>query len=336
MKWTAADVARERPRLQALADYKYDEYQQFSPGLRFVESLARWLRQVDPSERSIAYDFVLQKLLFVSAAEFSHLVATVYADYVRPFLITRTATELGIEPWRVAEITANKAFPIRERKTLYLGLSDGARLDVFRRANPNISNEQVYQTYEVREERAADLKKNLVKDLGEEDPRFSTLVLLDDFAGTGYTYTKKIDRIAADLADPEQPLTQLLDPHVDLVAVVYVATEFARGVLQKAAVTLQGVASSAIFPLHVIPDALALRRDSDPFSALVEKYYDWPELDDHFKKGGTDDAKYGFGGRGLPLVLTHNTPNDSMFLLWTMKKKLRGLFPRVDRHKVIE
>ena len=45
MAWSPTDVARERPILQALALLKYDEYQQFSPGMRFVESLALWLAQ---------------------------------------------------------------------------------------------------------------------------------------------------------------------------------------------------------------------------------------------------------------------------------------------------
>lgn len=39
MNWKEEDVARERPDLQAMAAYKYDEYRQFSPGMRFVESL---------------------------------------------------------------------------------------------------------------------------------------------------------------------------------------------------------------------------------------------------------------------------------------------------------
>jgi hypothetical protein len=45
MNWTPEDVANERPLLQAMAALKYDEYQQFAPGIRFVESLALWLRQ---------------------------------------------------------------------------------------------------------------------------------------------------------------------------------------------------------------------------------------------------------------------------------------------------
>ncbi len=341
MSWTPADVARERPRLQALADYKYDEYPQFSPGLRFVESLAQWLQQFDPADRPLAYDFVLQKLLFVSAAEFSHLVATVYPDYVRPFLIRQAAEELKLEPWRVADIAASPVFRIRRRQTLYLGLSDGARLDVFRRANPILSNEQVYQTYEIRHERAESLREELKNDLlrlgSQEEAVFRTLVLLDDFSGTGYTYaTKKMGRIARDLQDQQKPLAQLVSRDgVAVVAVVYVATEYARAELVKAAASLPRATSTAVHAIHVIPDDLGLRPGSDPFSSLVERYYDLDKLDKHFEKGGTKDARYGFGGRGLPLVLTHNTPNDSLFLLWTMKSQLQGLFPRVDRHKEI-
>lgn len=340
LNWTPADVARERPRLQAMADYKYDEYQQFSPGLRFVESLANWLRQFDVADRAAAYDFVLRRLLFVSGTELSHLVASVYPDYVRPFLLERVAVELGVEPWRVAEITESKEFSLRARKTLYLGLSDGARLDVFRRANPRLSNEQVYQTYEIRPERAEKLKSDLRTDLdrleSDDDARFQTLVLLDDFAGTGYTYKQKMGRVAEDLRDPTKPLAQLVcEKGVELIPVVYIATEYARGELQSAAASLSGVASAVVHALHVVLDAVGLRNDGDPFSDLVERYYDWDDLDEHFQKGKTEDAKYGFGGCGLPLVLTHNTPNDSLFLLWTMKNKLRGLFPRVDRHKEI-
>jgi hypothetical protein len=43
MEWSPEDIARERPLLDVLARLKYDEYQQFSPGMRFIESLAYWL-----------------------------------------------------------------------------------------------------------------------------------------------------------------------------------------------------------------------------------------------------------------------------------------------------
>ena len=34
LEWSAEDVARERPILQAMAAFKYDGYEQFSPGMR--------------------------------------------------------------------------------------------------------------------------------------------------------------------------------------------------------------------------------------------------------------------------------------------------------------
>jgi hypothetical protein len=61
MGWDRDKVKAEVPLVLALASFKYDEYQQFSPGMRFVESLARWLRQFqDPADRSAAYEFVKQ------------------------------------------------------------------------------------------------------------------------------------------------------------------------------------------------------------------------------------------------------------------------------------
>jgi hypothetical protein len=67
---------------------------------------------------------------------------------------------------------------------------------------------------------------------------------------------------------------------------------------------------------------------------LLEQYYDPSIHDEHMKKGGTPDSRYGFADCGLPLVLSHNTPNNSVSLLWSPEdQKVRGLFPRVQRHK---
>ena len=47
LEWTEEEVKNERPLLQAISSFKYDEYQQFSPGKRFIESLVGWLKQFD-------------------------------------------------------------------------------------------------------------------------------------------------------------------------------------------------------------------------------------------------------------------------------------------------
>ena len=145
MNWTPEDVANERPLLQAMAALKYDEYQQFAPGMRFVESLALWLRQFKTeAERRTAYNFVKKRLVFFSAAEIAHLVSIAYPDHIRPLLISRAAVSTGISERYVARIANGKDYKILRRQCLFLGLSDGARIDTFRRAtNAELSHEQI-------------------------------------------------------------------------------------------------------------------------------------------------------------------------------------------------
>ena len=91
LEWSAEDVASERPILQAMAAFKYDGYEQFSPGMRYVESLARWLSQFEKADRRVAYDFIKTRLVCCSAEEMTHLVETAYPDYIRPIILQQVA-----------------------------------------------------------------------------------------------------------------------------------------------------------------------------------------------------------------------------------------------------
>src|SRR4051794_32707299 len=123
MQWQQAEVAAERPVLQAIASYKYDEYQQFAPGMRFIESLAVWINQFrDPEQRRIAYEFVKKKLVFCSDAEIHHLVEVAYLDHIRPMLMRQVAETLGLENWRVKRIESTTDFRLLGRRSLYIGL----------------------------------------------------------------------------------------------------------------------------------------------------------------------------------------------------------------------
>jgi len=94
MRWKPSDIANERPLLQAMAAFKYNEYKQFAPGIRFVESLALWLKQFKTlEERRTAYNFVKSRLVFFSDAEIGHLVTIAYPDYIRPFLIRKAGRD---------------------------------------------------------------------------------------------------------------------------------------------------------------------------------------------------------------------------------------------------
>src|SRR3546814_16842878 len=70
MGWTDGGVAtREYDWLRLMATTKYDGYSDFRAGSRFIENLATWLKQFDPGDRQIAYDFIKNRLVYISASE---------------------------------------------------------------------------------------------------------------------------------------------------------------------------------------------------------------------------------------------------------------------------
>jgi hypothetical protein len=343
MNWSPADVARERPILQALALLKYDEYQQFSPGMRFVESLALWLAQFETSERQIAYDYIRSRLIFLSEAEMAHFGAVMYPDFLRPLLLARAAAADGIGEFRVAQVAHGSTFRLLETATLFFGLSDGARIDQFRRSNRELSHEQIFPSYEVPKERVDDLRGWLKKQKADEKV-VPAIVLLDDFAGSGASYIReeegklkgKLTRFFERITDGAEWKGIAEFPETSVIVALYVATSQALEHIRRGASKLEERfgAKVELVPVQVLDGQLRLSAASEePFKELVERYYD-PELEDeHTKKGGTS-LKYGFAGCGLPLVLHHNTPNNSLFLLWAEQSKVvRSLFQRFSRHR---
>ncbi len=197
MDWTDIDeVPPFLPQLQLLADYKYDHYQQFAPGRRFIESLALWLAQFKIEDREAALKLVTQRLVFFSDAELTHLVTTAYPDLIVQERMRLVAEEYDIPAYLVKRLSSHSRFLELQLKSLYLGLSDGARTNELRRASGGeISNEQIWQAYELSEEKAADMLQELKSALTAaglqlERPHFNLIWLLDDFSGSGNTYIR--------------------------------------------------------------------------------------------------------------------------------------------------
>mgnify|MGYP006291960193 CR=1 FL=1 len=360
MGWTPEDVANERPLLQAMAALKYDEYQQYAPGMRFVESLALWLRQfARQDERKVAYQFVKSRLLFLSAAELSHLVSVAYPDHIRPLLVHRAAAVLGADESYVGRITASPEYRALRRQSLFLGLSDGARVDTFRRATSDeLSHEQIWQTYEMSYDKAMGVLAELRRDLATvpglvgdaANAFFRMIFLLDDFSGSGRTCirnTESENRLVGKLARFKEQIVKkdaglhALVSAADLYigVVLYVATSRAKrhieGLLPTLFEDLSDVTAS-VGVVYSLDDHVAVTTDTDKaFMELIDSYYDPCAADEHTRKGGTADVKCGFSQCALPLVLSHNTPNNSVFLLWANPERhsVRGLFPRISRHR---
>jgi hypothetical protein len=350
MNWTPSQFAEHGLEMQALAEYKYDGYQQFSPGMRFTESLARWLHQFPVSDRETAFQYVKERLVFISDDEMNHLVSISYPDFVRPLLMNLAFASTGLESHQVRKISESQVFRKLERETLFLGLSDGARTDIFRRANKSLSNEQVRNTHELSAERVDSLLEDLRKDikaLGGGDvssEAFKTVVLIDDFSGSGLSYarkdktgktTGKLGKFIGALSDSTNPTSKLVQKNFTLIVVLYMATTKAEGNLRQA---LEGLSKVFNFTVHIVVVQRLLEgtqidaTSAGKMASLIDGFYDDENETDATRVGGTD-LRYGFNGCGLSIVLAHNTPNNSIGLLWAEGSKMRPLFPRVTRHK---
>ncbi len=99
----------------------------------------------------------------------------------------------------------------------------------------------------------------------------------------------------------------------------------------------QGYKPLQVRVLCTIEDSETLTRNWSPAlkSILTNPlYYDPRASDKHIQVGGTADAQLGFAGCALPVVLSHNTPNNSVYILWGPESfRFFGLFPRVSRHR---
>lgn len=355
MSWKSPqDFVEHGLPLQTIAAYKYDEYHQFSPGMRFIESLALWLGQFEVNEeRRTALKFIRDRLVFISSAEMNHLVSISYPDHIRPFLLSKAASEAGLMRWHRGRVANSQEFRARERRCLFLGLSDGSHTDILRRTNPHLQNEQVRQSHELSDERVEDLKAELTKDLAKlygRDPTpqeavFRSVALLDDFSASGLSYIRnrpdgsvagKVGKFLTSLRDRSKPLCSLFTGEgLEIILVLYMATETAERILTE---NLTQVCATCGYEPKVLivqrfPESQRIRRGTVPeFDLLIDSHYDDENESSSTAIGGTD-LKYGFAGGGLPLILSHNTPNNSLGLLWAESSKMRPLFPRVTRHK---
>jgi len=353
MEWHDQEsVLKYVPTLQLLADYKYDHYQKFSPGRRFIESLALWLNRFDAADRTAALDFVMERLIYVSDAEFSHLVQMAYAEAIVQERLRLVAEEQDIPPFHVSAISRHPRFTELRLKSLYLGLSDGARTNELRRASDGeIGNEQIWHAYELGEEKAEDMVSELrgtleSAGLGHVTPRFNLIWLLDDFSGSGNTYIR-FDAQTAKYKGKIPKIYELLHrgdlvdtSHYEVFLLLYVVTR--QGIDHIEYWADRFTAEHGYKPLQLKALSI-LERDTAvthnltaPIKVLLEdrRYYDHRAFDKHMRVGGTDDARLGFGACALPLVLSHNTPNNSVYILWGPEHlDFVGLFPRISRHR---
>lgn len=345
MGWTEERVAVERPLLQAMASFKFDEYQQFGPGMRYTESLVNWLEQFDTlEEKELAYSFIKSRLVFISNSQLFQLITICYSTQIQPRLVRKTALQLNVESYKLSVIQSSPEYQLNSACSVYIGLSDGARMDYFRRVS-RISNEQVLLTYTVESEKTQEMVAKLAKQ--HQVANFQSIFLLDDFTASGQTAIRregqgfggKLVKTLTSLCTEGRSLSYLVNGQpFEVHLIFYLATAGALNYIDSLLEQFkreQGFAfTHTVRAIQELPPSFGLTVAAEPeLAALCQKYYDDTLSDNHLKVGGEEALYLGFGNGGLPLVLSHNTPNNSLPLLWSPDDKaFRGLFPRVSRH----
>lgn len=385
MDWDDIEATQEYEWLRLIAGVKYDGYSDFAAGAGFLEALVDWLHQFQPADRKVAYRFVKERLVYISSAEMQRVIEAFLPEVVTPYLRRCVAEDHDIEAHQVWATAAHaKAFSDRMRRCLFVGLSDGSRIDILRRANAGrLSQEQVVPMMNVDNEKWRSLGKDLRKEQGEE-AKFEDVYLIDDFTASGTTFVRiepdgglngklpKFERIvqaAQKSLRDEFPIADGFRLHIHH----YVSTTQARAALDERIEVASGMAnrcfdeeflskeglteglllgddlslgflSTDIKPQgNVETDSAGLRsnRSTDgDIIRLCENVYDpalFRRLEEHCRKAGMSTVCYGYGHCALPLVLEHNTPNNSVPLLWAetgtpTKPIMRPLFHRRDRH----
>lgn len=366
LDWDDDQARREFEWLRVMARLKYDGYRDFQAGMRFTESLATWLQQFEREERRVAYDFLRTTLLYIGPAEMQRLVEQFYPRFVRERLMNMVAEQQGIPRYRVlATPAAARAVDRLRRKTLFMGLSDGARVDIVRHSNVGVlTNEQLVLATQVDKDKWQDLRDKLRKDLRDDRARFSLVYLIDDFMGTGTSllrfdqerrkWTGKLIRFKDSLTNALEMLGDdgPLEPGWQLCVHHYIGSAAACEAIRvreeeaRAALADPGWAQGTHFSFGmVLPADTPIDKvpgRHDDFLALTRKYYDPVIRTEHTDVGGVEHMGLGYGGCALPLVLDHNTPNNSVALLWAETEggsrdgaaapAMRPLFRRRQRH----
>lgn len=367
MSWDEETATREYRWIRLVSRMKYDGYRDYLAGVRFAESLAGWLTQFAAADRPVAYAFIKNRLVYFSPPEIQRLVEQLYPRFVAPRLRQMVSSESGTPEYLVwGKAASERRYRQLQRQTMFVGLSDGARLDQFRRANAGmLVNEQVVLATHIDDEKwsdlAAKLRKSALFSDAAETPLFRSVYLVDDFTGSGTSFLRKnkrgvwdgkavrfwknVSHARANLTKQGDylPLSEDFSVHVHH----YVSSMQAHNEIsgQMAAVAADQPAdwyhAYEVSEGLLLPAAIKLSPETDPdIWRLADSYYDGglnEEMKEALEAAQQTEIKFGYGNSALPLVLEHNCPNNALTLLWaetngTAGPAMRPLFPRRHRH----
>ena len=288
-----------------------------------------------------------------------------YSSKIKPFIRDLSASRAGLSRYQLNKIEKSQEYIIQKRLSLVVGLSDGSHTDILRRT-AGFSNEQVLPMYYPNQEKLQDMYDELQKDSllkGTSRNLFDSLFLVDDFTASGTSFARKEDdkfkgkivkvlkglkpkEAGTDGKTGDESSIELSDlfvkDKIKVNALFCVATEEAvENINREVGNYLSDNGMNDLIQFNVDCVQLIKSEEIDIIKNYPglknvlkkDKYYDWTAiLTDSYRKGKHDEPYWGFNECGLLLVLSHNTPNNTIPVIWEDTSKFRGLFPRISRH----
>ncbi len=356
MKWNMEKATQEFAWLELMVDYKFDHYQGYGAGHRFYVHLLQWISSFkSEADRECAYALLRKRLIYISQREMHHLVNLSWPK-IASQMRKAIARRLDIPVYQVSQLPeARRQLKVMQTRTLYVGVSDGARIDVFRRYNEGeISNEQVVPMAEIsinkQKSLCEKLQERLIKLESTEPAEFEWVCLIDDFTGSGTSSIRvdekgtnwdgKVDKFIKDNALQEDHPFIAKGAHI--LVHHYLASALAAAQVRELLGKYQAQQPDFTFIpsfSHELPAGIKIDAEIDPaLEALLKARYDPSIETTHTKR----DIWLGYKQCGLPLVLDHNAPNNSVATLWARSNPekeeyipanhMSPLFPRRQRH----
>lgn len=365
MNWDDIESTERLKEIDLMADIKYDSYDQFMPGIKFVGNFYLWLSQFKEEERRLMYDFVNKYIIYINSNQISHLIDLLYNTKIIPLIREKVVDDfkqkgLLVNKFNYQLLDNSQEFKSHKRKTLFIGLSDGSHIDIIRR-NSYLNNDQVLTNYYPDENKIDDLVKELGKsgDLANDTTKkFESIVLVDDFTASGTSFIRvkedgsfggKLPTFLIELESNDRFKKLLVDGyeiHLYFLiatrnALTYIKDMLVQYMLQHEGLNIevdciQTLDENAKFTSHQEQEA------KDMLAVIGKKCYIHEDaLTDAYKKSYADDAEkryhLGYKQCALTVVLNHNTPNNSLPIIWQPEKTdniqpLYPLFYRITRH----
>ena len=365
MGWDDIEATARFREMDLMSDIKYDSYDQFMPGIKFVGNFYLWLSQFkEPEERKLMYEFVSKYIIYINSTQISHLIDLLYNTKVIPLIRSKVVEDFhqqgkSVNKFNFRHLDNSSEFKSHKRKTLFIGLSDGSHIDIIRR-NSYLDNDQVLTNYYPDDNKLKDLADELAacKDLEHDaTKKFESIVLIDDFTASGSSFIRKKEdgsfggklptffKVVNGNPTFKALFTDDFEIHLYFLIATKNALAHIRGLLDEYMKQNNGMNVKVDCVQTLDDDAKFTSRQEQKAKKMLaviskERYINEPALTKAYKDSyQAGDKRYHLGYRqcALTVVLNHNTPNNSLPIIWQPKRDEEGaqlypLFYRITRH----